>query len=345
QVQSAVSEWVKRYKKESDVNDNHFLEVAINAYLLKDFELTVNASLKFLQATQTNDINHQKSVDKRILAVRNNLALALMHQNKDLCAQVELEIIYLENKTSYQSKGQPINLVARFTDIFIPGAINLTVVYERLGMTDKAKMLAHKLKEYAQYNYFPISLVEYNAAWFLDEKELRHNDVSSAIYSLKESKQEKHRQMVYRLSRSQTWIQAGVVRFFDLSDSNGMIIITVFSILIWYLYYRLLKKCKPPVISSEALKVVIIIAVILSFIGLLVYENLLGYLLVLFTGLICLIAFYYIIIMLALSFLLFLLVWGYYDVGDVRFYLYMLLSLIMIIIAAVAAKKRQCVRC
>lgn len=99
--------------------------------------------------------------------VRNNFALALMHENYDLCAQVELEII-LFNRTSFLPSG---SLDARFDikefkSTFLPAMINLTVVYERLGRTDDAELLAGKLRDYAQQNDCENFLINFNAAWY-----------------------------------------------------------------------------------------------------------------------------------------------------------------------------------
>jgi hypothetical protein len=78
---------------------------------------------------------------------RNNLALSEIHRNNDLIAWFELEVI---------DKTFPM---------YSPSKINLTVVYERLGMNKKADSLANLL-----YNKpYTTSSVPYNAAWYANK--------------------------------------------------------------------------------------------------------------------------------------------------------------------------------
>jgi tetratricopeptide (TPR) repeat protein len=85
--------------------------------------------------------------------IRSNLALALMHSNKDLCAWIELET------------------VRKFDSLHIPALINLTVVYERLGMREDAENLANHILDlhYTSFYNFPQTI--YNVAWFYFSRE------------------------------------------------------------------------------------------------------------------------------------------------------------------------------
>jgi tetratricopeptide (TPR) repeat protein len=97
--------------------------------------------------------------------IRNNVALALMHANKDLCACVELETI------------------RRLDSLHIPALINLTVVYERLGRREDAQKLANQLlKIQEQYNLKNPKL-NYNAAWlmYIDGKNAQADSLLSRI--------------------------------------------------------------------------------------------------------------------------------------------------------------------
>ncbi len=78
---------------------------------------------------------------------RNNLALSEMHQNRDLRAQVQLEVL------------------RSVSPDYAPAMINLTVVYERLGLRERAEGLARELYEAdAASEAFPPAI--YNMAWF-----------------------------------------------------------------------------------------------------------------------------------------------------------------------------------
>jgi tetratricopeptide (TPR) repeat protein len=77
---------------------------------------------------------------------RNNLALAQMHLGNDLTAEMELLVL------------------RRLNDSYLPAAVNLTVVYERLGLEQKARELAEQAA--AAENDIPQAV--FNAAWFKD---------------------------------------------------------------------------------------------------------------------------------------------------------------------------------
>ncbi|MDM8551215.1 hypothetical protein QUF72_14110 [Desulfobacterales bacterium HSG2] len=79
------------------------------------------------------------------LDARNNLALAQMHLENDLIAQIELEVVRKLDKT------------------YIPALINLTVIYERNGQREKAEKLARQV--FQMQKDVPQSV--YNYAWYL----------------------------------------------------------------------------------------------------------------------------------------------------------------------------------
>lgn len=82
---------------------------------------------------------------------RNNLALTYLHLGYDLAALVELETL------------------KRMNSQYVPALINLTVLYERFGRTDKARALAYKL----QRDYQNVPAAAFNAAWYLHLKGIR----------------------------------------------------------------------------------------------------------------------------------------------------------------------------
>jgi hypothetical protein len=77
---------------------------------------------------------------------RNNLALAQLHLGNDLTAEMELLIL------------------KQLNDSYVPAAVNLTVVYERLGLEQKARDLA----EQAAHAGSDVPQAVFNAAWFKD---------------------------------------------------------------------------------------------------------------------------------------------------------------------------------
>ncbi len=74
---------------------------------------------------------------------RNNLALAEIQLGNDLIAQLQLEILRRLHKT------------------YLPAMVNLTIVYERLGQTDKARGLAVEAGTIAK-----IPQTVYNQVWY-----------------------------------------------------------------------------------------------------------------------------------------------------------------------------------
>jgi len=85
-------------------------------------------------------------ITARHLDARNNLGLASMHMGNDLIAQLELEVC------------------RRLYPDYVPAAVNLTVVYERLGQFEKARTLASETRAKEE----DLASASYNAAWYLN---------------------------------------------------------------------------------------------------------------------------------------------------------------------------------
>jgi hypothetical protein len=188
QVQSLVDECVtSSITKPKRIYNEQFKRAAYY-YYQKDFKNVVESSLKILRNEDKAKNPSQSSSDLSKpatsfeFALRNNMALALIHLNKDLCAQVELEIIFQQCGIS----GTEIPM-KNSDEEFIPAAINLTVVYERLGFSEKAKNLSQQLEKYIQMRKYTIPSVEFNAIWFLDNEELLENEtlINNAMSVLK----------------------------------------------------------------------------------------------------------------------------------------------------------------
>lgn len=105
---------------------------ADESYRKGDFAQAVDEYAKVLQqAPQFRD-------------ARNNLALAEIHQGHDLAAQLQLEIL------------------RQWKSDYLPALVNLTVVYERLGQSAKAKALAAE----AAKNRTDVPAATFNVAWY-----------------------------------------------------------------------------------------------------------------------------------------------------------------------------------
>ena len=139
QVQSAIFPWARTYADEirgkaATGTSVSLLETANAAYKKGKFD---EASLQYRKLLITA-LGH--------LDARNNLALAQMRLGNDLAAQLELSIL------------------RQLDDNYIPAAVNLTVIYERLGQRTVAQNLAEQtLKERRD-----IQAVVYNASWYKD---------------------------------------------------------------------------------------------------------------------------------------------------------------------------------
>ena len=141
-VQEAVKIWVdksaKKISSQKSTNQTTLssLQSVSQAYNSRDFEKAIQECKNILQGTPKH------------LDVRSNMALALMHQNKDLCAQIELEI------------------VLKLSENHIPAMLNLTVVYERLNKRKDAENMVAKLLQLSAGNNLNAPLIRYNAAWY-----------------------------------------------------------------------------------------------------------------------------------------------------------------------------------
>jgi tetratricopeptide (TPR) repeat protein len=136
-VQLAIQKWAKTLSKKIKTSNgiSYTLYEANSNYKDSDF---YKASNRYIDAIREFP---------DFLDARNNLALSEMHCNKDVNALLELEIIR-NSDTSY-----------------IPAIINLTVLYERLGLSNKADSMARMIYKLRK----DIPIASYNAAWFLNK--------------------------------------------------------------------------------------------------------------------------------------------------------------------------------
>jgi hypothetical protein len=154
-VQKAVDGWVaktvaKIKKQKSRIPSGKSLQLLSSHYTSGSFDRVVAESLKELA-------NAPLSPD-----LRNNMALALIHLNQDLCAQIELEIL------------------TKLYDSYPAGFINLTVVYERLGRSDDAGATAADLHALLLDKEIDLPQARFNSAWFENKK----GDFEAAEYIL-----------------------------------------------------------------------------------------------------------------------------------------------------------------
>jgi len=152
-VQETVKIWVdKSAKKISNQRSSGqaaltSLQSVSQAYHARDFEKTVQECKKILSQTPKH------------LDIRSNMALALMHLNKDLCAQIELEI------------------VVKLSETHIPAMLNLTVVYEKANRRKDAENMASKLSQIAGSKNLDVPLIRHNVAWYhLQNGDYRYAD-------------------------------------------------------------------------------------------------------------------------------------------------------------------------
>lgn len=274
QVQALVVECVKKSKTETKRIYNYQFKRAANYYRQNDFKNVVESSLKTLRdednvkksSLPSSELSSTTSFE---FALRNNMALALIHLNKDLCAQMELEIIF--QQCGIFGTENSINATTHNDEEFIPAAINLTVVYERLGFSEKAKNLSQQLEKYIHKQNYTIPSVDYNAVWFLNNDELFEDNtlIAKALSALKGSNQEKYNNEIQRITLlqesklqkstqenynnenqretiSQSFFNTGIVGEFNLDNTTAIIILIILSLIVWFLYYRILKKYRPP---------------------------------------------------------------------------------------------------
>lgn len=162
QVQTAVHAWVDNTlenivdkQKDKDIPARDLRAMSI-VYKEKNFEKMVDLACTHLLAIPNT------------LDTRNNLALALMHLNYDLCAQVELEIM------------------REMSDNYIPGLINLTVLNERMNRSAQAKEISKELLNTSGENTSDAQLICFNAAWYLNE-EGDYKEAGVVLNKIKES--------------------------------------------------------------------------------------------------------------------------------------------------------------
>jgi len=252
QVQALVDECVTNSITKPKRIYNEQFKRAANYYYQKDFKNVVESSLKILRNEDKAKNSAQSSATTTSFefALRNNMALALMHLNKDLCAQVELEIIF--QQCGIYKTGIP-KYRKNEDEEFIPAAINLTVVYERLGFSEKAKNISKQLIEYVYLRSYTIPTVAFNAIWFLDNGELLKNEalINNVMPVLQASKQEKYDNEIQHITlrkeleqekyndeiRRETLLQPfwkiGIAYKYDLSNKAAIIILLLSSLVAW----------------------------------------------------------------------------------------------------------------
>ena len=141
-VQDEVRIWVEKGAKSISTQPAtkqatlSSLQSVSKAYNSGEFDKAIQECRKILSEAP----NH--------LDIRSNMALALMHVNRDLCAQIELEII------------------RELSNVHIPSMLNLTVVYERMNMRGEAEQMVFTLKRLSDKQKLDIPPVRYNAAWY-----------------------------------------------------------------------------------------------------------------------------------------------------------------------------------
>ena len=147
------------YRMSPKVQDELKIWVDKSAKLILSRLTTKQVSLSALQSVSTayNAGNFEKTIQecRKILSetpnhldIRSNMALALMHVNRDLCAQIELEI------------------VRELSNVHIPAMLNLTVLYERMNMRGEAEQMVFTLKRLSERQKLDIPMVRFNAAWY-----------------------------------------------------------------------------------------------------------------------------------------------------------------------------------
>ncbi|MBF0317464.1 MAG: hypothetical protein HQL04_04755 [Nitrospirae bacterium] len=138
QVQDVLTEWITKSNhanKRSMQQESHSLVLfkqGNTQYRQGDFQA---ASATYMAVLTISPKHHN---------ARNNLALSQMHLNNDLTAQLEFELIRL------------------IDDTYIPACINLVVLYERNGQSQKAQVLLKDIMKKSP----DISQALFNQAWY-----------------------------------------------------------------------------------------------------------------------------------------------------------------------------------
>lgn len=207
--------------------------------------ISLNDSKKFSSLYKSGDFEAFIKEGRELLLkfprnsdIRNNVALALMHTNRDLCAWVELETI------------------RRIDSLHKPALINLTVVYERLGKRKDAEKLANQLLTFSTKAGIKSPQIIYNAAWYLNLQEsyLQVDSLLSGISSLNLTKHNniqslkelRHKEILENL-RKRPFFEAGIMGRFGFQIINDFyswyfIIATIFVVAISILFLVLYDK-------------------------------------------------------------------------------------------------------
>ena len=188
-VQSAVMDWVNHMSssKKHSVNQAREAIVAIHfdklltEYNQQNFDTMIEQSRKILTDIMLVPINEENIAT---YAIRSNMALALMHQNKDLCALAQLELVRKISNSTY-----------------FPALINLTVLYERLGRREEAESLSKELLKYSREQRIKVPLVDFNAAWYElnDYQNIPADIITNIGKVLNESESEKHQTLYEKI--------------------------------------------------------------------------------------------------------------------------------------------------
>ena len=147
-VQEAVKSWVKKTVENISKRKNGFVYLSVMKslcieYKAGNFEKCIEYCRKGLRTMPSN------------YDVRNNMALALMHANKDLNSQIQLEIILQQNAQ------------------YLPAMVNLTVVYERLNRSKDAARIsgeAYTINEQSKKDDPFFDPVLFNLSWYLNKE-------------------------------------------------------------------------------------------------------------------------------------------------------------------------------
>ncbi len=151
EVQEAVTHWAavsaQRIRNQRNVTEKNIFDRA-KKYMAKTWDShQIQGDDLYLKG----DFDKASEIYRAMLSrfpmypdARNNLALAQLHLSNDLIAQFELEIL---------SKIQPD---------YLPAAINLAVVLERSGQSDRAKELVFQINKKRD----DVAIAAFNAAWY-----------------------------------------------------------------------------------------------------------------------------------------------------------------------------------
>jgi hypothetical protein len=234
QVQKALKIWAEYIRKMEGfdfiipasslhTDSSHLISPVVQAYRRGEFDKVIALSRELLLDSGL------KAQGELVQVVRNNLALALMHENRDLCAQMELELLNTKTEIRY-----------------FPALINLTVVYERLGKREEAEVLVNRLTEYMEEEKLRMPLADFNAAWYLGEKEdYPSTDKALEMVSSKLMKKQQapkyadYRKLLIAKYKSSSILDIGFMRIY-YAESGGWWIIGILVFIIYWVVVTLL---------------------------------------------------------------------------------------------------------